>query len=65
MAHGCDGEVFLDEIIEERSRYPQDPLDPQDPQPGNRVLRNDEAHSHITEMSEQSASDRLRGIQSQ
>ena len=58
MAHGCDGEVFLDEIIEE-SR------DPQDPQPGNRVLRNDEAHSHITGMSERSAADRLRGMQSQ
>ena len=58
MAHGCDGEVFLDEIIEERR-------DPQDPQPGNRVLRNDEAHSHITGMSEQSAADRLRGMQSQ
>ena len=55
MAHGCAGEVFLDEIIEE-SR------DPQDPQPSNRVLCNDEAHSHITGMSEQSAADRLRGM---
>ena len=50
-AHGCDGEVFLDEIIEER----QNPQDPQDPQPNNRVLRNDETHYHITGISEQSA----------
>ena len=58
MAHGCDCEVFFDEIIEECR-------DPQDPSPSNRVLCNDEAHSHITGMSEQSASDRLRGTQSQ
>ena len=58
MAHGCNGEVFLYEIIEEH-QYPQDP------QPGNRVLCNDEVHSYITGMSEQSAADRLRGIQSQ
>ena len=58
MAHGCDGDVFFDEIIKERR-------DPQDPQPGNRVLRNDEAHSHITGMSELNVADRLRGMQSQ
>ena len=48
MAHGSDGEVFLDEIIE----LTKDPQDPQDPQTGNRVLLNDEAYSHITGMSE-------------
>ncbi len=59
MAHGSDGEVFLDEVM----NVPES--DPQGPQPGNRVLRNDEAHAHIVGMSEQSAADRLRGIQSQ
>ena len=57
MAHGSDTEVFLDEIIVVR--------DPIDPQAGNRVPLNDEAHSYIAGMSERSATDWLRGIQSQ
>ena len=51
--------MFLDEIIECKK------ADPQDPQAGSRVLRNDEVHSHITGMSERSAADRLSGMQSQ
>ena len=54
IAHGCDGEVFFYEIIEEQ----RNPQDPQDPQPNNRVLCNDEAHYHITGISEQSAAKR-------
>ena len=54
MAHDSDGEVFLDEIVEVR-----------DPQTGNRVPLNDEVHSYIAGMSERSAADLLRGIQSQ
>ena len=57
IAHGSDSEVFLDEIIVVR--------DPIDPQAGNRVPLNDEAHSYIAGMSERSATDWLRGIQSQ